>query len=52
MTIVNFLLLVVFEDGQRIVIDNYQTRDECVAAAEALHVPVFTNLNPDSEYVR
>lgn len=52
MTIVTFLLLVVFEDGQRLVIDNYQTRDECIAAAEALHVPVFTNLTPDSSSVR
>lgn len=50
--VITFLLLIVFEDGQRLVIDNYATRDECVAAAEALEVPVFTNLNPDSGSVR
>ena len=52
MNIVTFLLLVVFEDGQRMVIDNYATRTECEVATEALKVPVFTNLYPDSEYVR
>ena len=52
MNIVTFLLLVVFEDGQRMVIDNYATHAECEVAAAALQVPVFTNLYPDSGNVR
>ena len=47
-----FLLLIVFTDGQRLVIDNYQSRDACLAAAEALRVPVFTNLTPGADSVR
>ena len=52
MNALTFLLLIVFTDGQRVVIDDCQSVEDCQAAAAALQVPVFTNRLAGAESVR
>lgn len=52
MNSLTWLLLIVFTDGQRVVIDDYQSIEDCQAAAVALELPTFTNLLPGADSVR
>lgn len=52
MNTLTWLLMIVFTDEQRIVIDDYQSVEDSQAAAVALQVPTFANLLPGSDSVR